>query len=192
MPPTKAPSPLICSMCGGKFFKASLPHHQKVCSDRMGIPLVDCAYCHARMPRIDLDAHVARACPEAPNRNEDVQPSEEQPETPLNRLPCSHCGRQFIPSRISDHERACAKAASAPRRRAFNSARQRVPVTSSSSTKKIPASAPVSPPPPPPPRKQVRPQPRACMTPGSEGRPKIVHSLHTSPDNPLLLGWPEH
>jgi hypothetical protein len=53
-----APRPVLCSLCGGKFFKASLAHHQKVCCQKVGKQCHECPYCHALWPMLELDAHI--------------------------------------------------------------------------------------------------------------------------------------
>lgn len=56
-----APSAVSCSLCGGKFFKASLAHHQKVCQERIGKQCHECSYCHSLVPLLEMDAHI-RTC----------------------------------------------------------------------------------------------------------------------------------
>lgn len=59
-----APHAVICSLCGGKFFKSSLAHHQKVCREKVGKQCHECAYCHQLWPLLEMDAHI-RTCPAA-------------------------------------------------------------------------------------------------------------------------------
>jgi len=53
-----APNAVSCSLCGGKFFKASLAHHQKVCREKIGKQCHECAYCHSLWPMLEMDAHI--------------------------------------------------------------------------------------------------------------------------------------
>jgi len=56
-----APNAVSCSLCGGKFFKASLAHHQKVCLEKIGKQCHECAYCHNLWPMLEMDDHI-RTC----------------------------------------------------------------------------------------------------------------------------------
>jgi len=58
------PRAIICELCGGQFFKASLAHHQKVCRERVGVQVYDCPYCNCGVPMLQMDSHIMR-CPEA-------------------------------------------------------------------------------------------------------------------------------
>jgi len=59
-----APRSVICNLCGGKFFKASLAHHQKVCREKVGKQCHECPYCHSLWPMLEMDAHIM-TCPAA-------------------------------------------------------------------------------------------------------------------------------
>uniref|UniRef100_A0A7S4UMR7 Calmodulin n=1 Tax=Alexandrium monilatum TaxID=311494 RepID=A0A7S4UMR7_9DINO len=58
------PRAVVCQLCGGKFFAASLAHHQKACQKKVGKQLHECPYCKAGVPMLEMDSHVMR-CPAA-------------------------------------------------------------------------------------------------------------------------------
>lgn len=58
------PNAVLCSLCGGKFFKSSLAHHQKVCREKVGRQCHECPYCHGLFPMLEMDDHI-RTCPAA-------------------------------------------------------------------------------------------------------------------------------
>lgn len=58
------PKAVVCSLCGGKFFKSSLAHHQKVCREKVGRQCHECPYCHGLWPMLEMDAHIM-TCPAA-------------------------------------------------------------------------------------------------------------------------------
>ena len=54
---------VICSMCGGKFFPASLKFHEKACKKKQQYLEIPCSYCDEMVRKTDMDIHLRR-CPE--------------------------------------------------------------------------------------------------------------------------------
>lgn len=131
MYPMPVPQAITCCICGGKYFKASLPHHQKVCAQRHNVPTTNCSYCGVLVPKPDEAVHLATRCPNAPPAPERSSgsiggsPYPSENEQGLDgRVACCVCGRRFARDRIAKHEGIC-QASSRRTRPTFNSALQR-------------------------------------------------------------------
>ncbi|KAL8273295.1 hypothetical protein Esti_002796 [Eimeria stiedai] len=127
-----APRGIICHMCGGEFFKQSLPIHQKACAAKLRHILLLCQHCNKEVPKLELEEHLAR-CPKAPKRKTAGQQSSEQAAAgedvstvfdSCGRLQCAVCGRWFNADRVAKHQGICERT-SQKKRAVFDSFKQR-------------------------------------------------------------------
>ncbi|KAL8433644.1 hypothetical protein ACSSS7_003742 [Eimeria intestinalis] len=127
-----APRGIICHMCGGEFFKQSLPIHQKACAAKQRHILLQCQFCNKELPKLELEEHLAR-CSKAPKRKAAAQQSSEHGAEgggvstvfdASGRLQCAVCGRWFNADRVAKHQGICERT-SQKKRAVFDSFRQR-------------------------------------------------------------------
>ncbi|CBZ55270.1 hypothetical protein NCLIV_056940 [Neospora caninum Liverpool] len=114
---------VVCTMCGGKFFPASLGFHQKACEKKQSRVLLPCPYCDKEVPKPDLDWHMKEACKKAPNHANSAAGSvAEDRHTGVGadslkglrelvddqgRMECAVCHRWFLQDRIGKHQSIC-------------------------------------------------------------------------------------
>ncbi|PFH34312.1 hypothetical protein BESB_074640 [Besnoitia besnoiti] len=111
---------IVCTMCGGKFFPASLGFHQKVCAKKQGYILLPCPYCSEEVPKPELDEHMKKTCKKAPKQqkknagtageNRFVGGAVKDLSELLDdqgRMQCSVCQRWFLQDRIGKHQNIC-------------------------------------------------------------------------------------
>ncbi|KAL8452203.1 hypothetical protein Emed_001510 [Eimeria media] len=128
-----APRGIICHMCGGEFFKQSLPIHQKACAAKQRHILLQCQHCNKEVPKLELEEHLAR-CPKAPKRKAAAQQLSEHTAggggevstvfDASGRLQCAVCGRWFNADRVAKHQGICERT-SQKKRAVFDSFKQR-------------------------------------------------------------------
>eukprot|EP01069_Polyplicarium_translucidae_P000424 Polyplicarium_translucidae@DN1238_c0_g1_i1.p1 len=103
---------VTCSMCGGKFFPASLKFHYKACARKNGFTLGSCSHCSVTLPSQEIRLHEKR-CSSNPGRvvtSEPIDTADVDEETGMTldgRRPCPICGRKFRHSRADTHIAIC-------------------------------------------------------------------------------------
>ncbi|PHJ22990.1 hypothetical protein CSUI_003159 [Cystoisospora suis] len=110
---------VVCTMCGGKFFPASLAFHQKACAAKQASVMLPCPYCDEEVPKPQLDQHIKTSCKKSPKPRKKSAMSSgplsgEDTCTGINdviddqgRMQCAVCGRWFLQDRIGKHQSIC-------------------------------------------------------------------------------------
>ncbi|EPR61262.1 hypothetical protein TGGT1_313665 [Toxoplasma gondii GT1] len=113
---------VVCTMCGGKFFPASLSFHQKACAKKQSYALLPCSYCDTEIPKPDLDRHMKEACAKAPKQPKSAGKGEgdwhiegdggrikglSELLDDQGRMQCVVCHRWFLQDRIGKHQSIC-------------------------------------------------------------------------------------
>lgn len=110
---------VVCTMCGGKFFPASLAFHQKACAAKQASVMLPCPYCDEEVPKLQLDKHIKSSCKKSPkpakkaaagsvpSGGEDAFRSINDVIDDQGRMQCAVCGRWFLQDRIGKHQNIC-------------------------------------------------------------------------------------
>ncbi|CAK9115448.1 150 kDa isoform (150 kDa dynein-associated polypeptide) (DAP-150) (DP-150) (p150-glued) [Durusdinium trenchii] len=140
MPP---PQPLLCDLCGQKFFKRSLPIHRKQCEKKFAAAFSECKKCLRKVSNDEYEQHVSeckvvrtvrvakpKVVKERPVKpakkakdceGEDSSESESSSDEEDYREECGFCNRKFNPDRIAKHESVCATNSERKKRKRFKS-----------------------------------------------------------------------
>eukprot|EP00743_Colponemidia_sp_Colp-15_P005445 GILK01005854.1.p1 GENE.GILK01005854.1~~GILK01005854.1.p1 ORF type:complete len:632 (-),score=100.75 GILK01005854.1:118-1968(-) len=114
---------VLCNICGGKYFPASLPIHQKACKKKFDLSHVDCTHCGRPISNDQWSQHI-EVCKTLPGMKKTIKPTK----APVNtlsalaqgaadgtdaqgRFACVICNRKFTRDRINNHETICRKRA---------------------------------------------------------------------------------
>jgi len=148
MPPPKA---ILCPICGGKYFKASLPIHMKKCKEMYDATHSQCEYCGMMVGNHDWQDHRTFCKPSKsmkkskheldailslPITNDaEFLPADiagkmkhdPASDTTDPRIQCKFCGRKFNPDRIHKHMRICNKISKhSNKRKVWDGAKKRI------------------------------------------------------------------
>ncbi|KAL8431575.1 hypothetical protein Efla_000621 [Eimeria flavescens] len=122
-------------MCGGEFFKHSLPIHQKACAAKQQHILLECQFCGSEVPKLSLEQHLSR-CPKAPKQKAaagtaagvagdcNAAGGRGGVFDSSGRLQCAICGRWFTADRVARHQSICQRVFE-KKRPVFDSFKQR-------------------------------------------------------------------
>jgi hypothetical protein len=110
----RRPLAQVCKACGGQYFAASLPIHQKTCFARNAFVEIMCPACRSLVTSGTFHDHVAccKGILETPAIRRAVSKPEARPDE-LNspeadgRVRCRNCERGFHADRIAKHQSVC-------------------------------------------------------------------------------------